>query len=283
MKAMYNISGISKQAVHNHFQRLPIKELRKQAVVESAAIIRKDHPRMGCRKMYWKLEPDFIGRDQYEHVLLEEGFRIKRIRNYMKTTHRQTLYPYPNLIEGLTIDNINRVIQSDITYFQILDQWCYLVFIEDVYSRRITGYNAGEYLFAEANVKALQMSLALRGIDQYPDLIHHSDKGSQYIYDIYVKHLKQHNIKISMCDSPYENAYTERINGIIKNEYLIPKNITSFRQLEKELARTIRLYNEERPHWSLPKKLAPTNFEKYILTLEPENRPKLTIYKKIDI
>jgi transposase InsO family protein len=187
------------------------------------------------------------------------------------------------LIEGLTIDNINRVIQSDITYFQILDQWCYLVFIEDVYSRRITGYNAGEYLFAEANVKALQMSLALRGIDQYPDLIHHSDKGSQYIYDIYVKHLKQHNIKISMCDSPYENAYTERINGIIKNEYLIPKNITSFRQLEKELARTIRLYNEERPHWSLPKKLAPTNFEKYILTLEPENRPKLTIYKKIDI
>ena len=280
MKAIYQIAGLSKQAVHNHFQRLPVKELRKQAVVETAEIIRKDHPRMGCRKMYWKLEPDFIGRDRYEQLLLEEGFRIKRVRNYMKTTSRQTLYPYPNLIEGLTIDNINRVTQTDITYYQLPDQWCYLVFIKDVYSRRIIGYNADESLLAEANMRALEMALNLRGIDKYPDLIHHSDKGSQFIYLPYVKLLKAHNIKMSMCDSPYENAYAERINGTIKNEYLIPKNISSFSQLKKELERSVRLYNEERPHWNLPKKLAPANFEKYILTLEPQNRPKLIIYKK---
>ena len=89
-------------------------------------------------------------------------------------------------------------------------------------------YNVSETLLAEANVKALNRAFNLGGINQYPDFIHHSVKGIQYIYDVYVKSLKQYNIKISMCDSHYENAFAERINGTIKNEYLIPKKHHQF-------------------------------------------------------
>ena len=84
------------------------------------------------------------------------------------------------------------------------------------------------------------------------NLIHHSDRGVQYCCGEYVKLLQDHNIKISMTENgdPLENAIAERINGIIKEEYLEHYVITNIIEAEKALAKAVSYYNQQRPHMS---------------------------------
>jgi putative transposase len=225
-------------------------------------------------------EPGF-GRDKLEAVLLSGGFRIVYPPNYTKTTHSVRWSRFKNRIEGLTIRAINRVVQTDITYLWVKDRFYYLVFIIDVYSRLIVGYHASCGLEAEANVKALQMMIALRGKENIKGLIHHSDKGSQYNSLIYLEFLANHNIRVSMCKEAWENAYGERINRTIKDEYLKHRTIDNLRTLRIEMDRAVRLYNEDRPHWSLSHQLSPAAYEKYVEKLSKRKRPKMKIYKPL--
>ena len=83
-------------------------------------------------------------------------------------------------------------------------------------------------------------------------LIHHSDRGSQYCCADYVKLLEYYGIKISMTENgdPYENAIAERINGILKGEFLLYKTFTSFTEAEQTVKNAIEKYNHIRPHAS---------------------------------
>jgi len=148
----------------------------------------------------------------------------------------------------------------------------------DVYSRRIIGYSVADNMRAEQNIKALQMALELRGIDHYNNkLIHHSDKGGQYISNDYTDLLSDFGIQISMCDIVYENAHIERVNGIIKNQYLYRWKINSYMQLSKKLEDAIWAYNFEKPHSKLGK-LSPVEFEESLKELAFEKREELIIY-----
>ena len=117
------------------------------------------------------------------------------------------------------------------------------------------GYHVAETLEAVESVQALKM--ALSGLFMEPDghfqLIHHSDRGVQYCSFEYVKLLKDNNIQISMTENgdPLENALAERLNGILKDEYLNDSPVTSMKEARKVLARIIGLYNEDRPHMSI--------------------------------
>src|SRR4051812_6754298 len=95
--------------------------------------------------------------------------------------------------------------------------------------------NSKRKLEAEANIKALNMMIQLRGKENIKGLIHHSDRGSQYNCQEYLNALKNHGIKVSMCIEAWENAYTERINRTIKHEYLRHREIDSLKTLSKEL------------------------------------------------
>ena len=102
-------------------------------------------------------------------------------------------------------------------------------------------------------IEALKM--ALRGMNpQYKEMpvIHHSDRGSQYCSLDYVKLMKKHSMEISMTEggNPRENSVAERVNGIIKNEYLYPLQV-SISGLHMRVHRAIHAYNAERPHLSL--------------------------------
>ncbi len=146
-------------------------------------------------------------------------------------------------------------------------------------SRFITGYHASCGLEAEANTQALRMMIGLRGKENIKGLIHHSDRGSQYHCKQYLGILKEHGIKISMCNEAWQNAYTERINRTIKHEYLRHRNIDCLQTLRKEMNRAIKLYNNKRPHWSLLKQMTPAGFEEYVNNLSKTKRPKMMIYK----
>jgi putative transposase len=121
------------------------------------------------------------------------------------------------------------------------------------------------------------MALALRGLSHYHDgLIHHSDRGSQYVSDVYTDMLHDHGIQISMCNEVYENTHIERLNSTIKNQYLNRRNITTEQQLKKEVETTMATYNSKRPHKSLG--MTPEAFEAHIEKTPLKDREKMEIY-----
>ena len=251
---------------------------KKQEFIEKAESLRGKHPEMGCRKMALKLKGQGFGRDKIEAFLLRSGFRIIYPSNYMKTTQSVRTHRFGNLIKGLEIKEINKVVQTDITYFWMNGHFGYLVFIIDVYSRLIVGYHASRQLESVANIKALEMMIKLRERKNLKGLIHHSDRGSQYHSKEYLKTLTDHGIKISMCNKAWENAYTERINRTIKNEYLRHRKIDSLAKLRKNMDIDVKAYNTDRPHWSLPQQMAPAAFEQYVTKLQKSKRPLVRIY-----
>lgn len=249
------------------------KEVLYLRMMEQA---REIHPGMGLRTMYEMLAPEGIGRDGFIALGLQEGFRLKSIEKQTRTTYSVKSSRYKNLLGGVEFTDINELWSSDITYFFCLEQFFYIVFIMDVYSRRIIGYSIADNMRAENNVAALKMALATRAIADYSlSLIHHSDKGTQYASDSYTQLLEKYKIRISMCNEVYENTHIERVNDTIKNQYLKRMEINNGKELEKKLDEVIKTYNEKRPHQSL-NKIPPVMYENRLK--ETENRKKMIIY-----
>ena len=96
---------------------VPEKQTKSELVLE-ADELREDHPGCGVEKMYHTLKPDFIGRDRFVELMMELGYRLKRKKNYRRTTIASKIY-YPNLIKGMAVDRPSMVWQSDITYIPI--------------------------------------------------------------------------------------------------------------------------------------------------------------------
>jgi putative transposase len=281
MKDLYEYVGITKQAVHKARIRGYQREVHALEFFKKADKIRKHHPGKGCRKIARDLVCKGWGRDKVEDLLMTNGYRVCYPRRFARTTdHRKEFY-YPNLIEGLEVNNINQVIQTDITYYRVKEKFFYIVFLIDVYSRRIVGYSLSKSLHAEANIKALKQVLELRTNDDLNGLIHHSDRGSQFVHAGYRKCLAENRITPSMCKNGWENAYTERINRTIKEEYLDYWNIKDYAHLARMLKKAVYNYNHKRGHDSL-KNITPVAFEKIVKNLDESNRSKMKIYKYID-
>lgn len=278
MNAVLKFCGISRQA---HFQALQrsLKEAQKADLyVRMMEQAREIHPGMGLRTMYEMLGPKGMGRDAFIALGLEQGFRLKNIEKQTRTTYSIKSNRYSNLLGEMEFTDINQLWSSDITYFFCLEQFFYIVFIMDVYSRRIIGYSIADNMRAENNLSALEMAVKTRGIAKYQyNLIHHSDKGTQYASDNYTEMLGAYEIRISMCNEVYENTHIERVNDTIKNQYLKRMEIRTKEELKKKLGEAIKAYNETRPHQSL-KMMSPIEYEKHLLTIEKEKRHKMKIY-----
>jgi putative transposase len=281
MKEIYAMVGTSRQNVSQCLQRVRAKTTAADMVVSVAKDIRKKQPKLGCRKIYLKAFQHLpLGRDQCEQILLSSGFRIQFPPNFKRTTYSIGKLYYPNRIEGLTLQGTNQVWQSDITYFQVGDRFYYLIFIVDVYSRRIVGWSVDYSLWAQANLRALTKAIRLRGDGSLKKLIHHSDRGAQYIDKEYIACLNHHQITPSMCQFAWQNAYCERVNGVIKNEYLRCWKISDLTELKTAVAKAVHLYNHERPHGQLPSKLAPAVFEKQLNDGLFRIKPTMKLYSK---
>lgn len=261
LNTLYRVIGISKQAVHQRMDR----QLREQAYEHQLLFLvyqlREDHPTMGCRDIYYKIRPHFIGRDRFELFCREHGLMSERPVNYRKTTDSNGVIRFENLVHNLVLDRINQVWVSDITYFEVDNQFYYLTFITDAFSRRILGYSASERLFTEhTTLPALNMAVKLRKGYCLTGIIFHSDGGGQYYDQDFLMVTKGLQLVNSMCAYPWENGHAERINGVIKNNYLKHRSINSFAELQKEVDRSVLLYNQEKPHIAL-KRLSPVQFE----------------------
>jgi len=275
MNSVYQISGVSKQAAHKHNKRQNHNELRLNELITQVDEVRRIHSGCGLEKLYDTLRPTWLGRDKFIAEFMGLGYRVTKARNYKRTTI-PTVKHYPNLIEGLLVMDKNRVWQTDITYYQVGDRFFYLTFIVDIYTKVIRGYRVSDHMRAEANLAALKA--ALKEAKGVTGVIHHSDRGSQFVDNEYCALLKDHDFHLSMGLIAQENAYAERINGIIKNEYLKAKSIHSLKELRKSVQIAVEHYNNKRIHRHLPGKQSPREFEKQLLHLSTQNRPKVIVY-----
>jgi transposase InsO family protein len=277
MNQLYQSAGISKQAVSQQAKRQVGFDCRVAELIEQGEILREEHPGCGVEKMYHTLKPDFLGRDRFIELFMEAGFRIKRSKNYRRTTYAAKA-DYPNLIKGVAVAAPSVIWQSDITYCLAGEQFYYAVFIIDVYTKKIVGYQVSDHMRAEANVKALEMALK----NNKPPDIHHSDRGSQYSSLEYIRLLKSHNCSISMAQSAQDNAYAERINRTIKEEYLAYWPILTLQELKRSIDKAILNYNNKRKHKNITM-MTPVDFENsWYKNLLPV-KPIITIFNENSI
>ena len=276
LNSLYEVAGITKQGVWDHFRREKAELEMIERVIGRVDKRRKEHPGEGLEKLYDQLNPQGLGRDKFCRIFGQLGYGIRRRTNPIRTTipaHKV----FENLIEGRLVNGPNQVWQSDITYIKVGDRFYYLTFIIDVYTRRIVGYAVSDSLRAEANIKALKMAFATVSSDELSGCVHHSDRGSQYTDRRYLKMLRGKDMLISMGGRAQDNAFAERINGVIKNEYLIPWSLSSFRQLQYYSKKAVTDYNTKRHHGSLGK-CSPADYETAWRKL-PEDKRRVEIIR----
>lgn len=258
MNQLYGVIGITKQAFHKRLDRYLQFMDETQQLVRLIVDIRKEHPELGARELYFTLRPRFMGRDKFEAFCFENGFRVGRKRSFTRTTNSLGVTRFENLLIGSELTTVNQVWVSDITYYEIEGQFYYLTFIMDLYSRYIAGYSVSRDLTTEnTTLPALRKALNSRKID--PGLILHSDGGGQYYSKRFKDLTARYEIRNSMGKTVYENPNAERINGTIKNSYLRYFGPQDFRELERQVDRAVRNYNV-RPHRSL-NRMSPKEFE----------------------
>jgi transposase InsO family protein len=226
--------------------------------------------------MYHILKPKYLGRDKFCEIFMDLGYRVRTLKNYVRTTIPSHIN-YPNLIQGMELIRPYQVVQSDITYFHMNGEHYYIVFIIDVYTRELLGYEVGDNMRAESNLRALKMALKQIGKENKIQ-IHHSDRGGQYGSNIYTKKLQDNTVEISMGLTAYDNAYAERVNGTIKNEYLKRWKITTLKELKIALRKAATNYNEKRKHQAFNNIFSPTEFRENLLNLSAQERPRMIIY-----
>ena len=206
------------------------------------------------------------GRDRLFAILRQEGLLIKQKRARRPSTTDPSGWRtnYPDLREGLRAGGAaalqpERLWVADITYLRLAastqnpqGSFCYAHLITDAYSRKIVGAFVSPSMHADHTLKALTRALDAR---QYPDreLVHHSDRGSQYRADIYTITLAAAGVRVSMTQAgcPYDNALAESVNGQLKGEYGLDGEFADLVAVEYALGEAIDKYNNYRPHGSL--------------------------------
>lgn len=275
------MSGNNRQYYYRNKKVRESKRVLANHVLERVIAIRSRMPRIGTRKLHYMLScqgVDYdIGRDKLFKIMRANNLDIKPRRAYHVTTNSHHRFrKHKNLVDKLNIIRPEQVWVSDITYIGTRGSHCYLALITDAYSKKIVGYDLSDSLSAQGAIRALKTALKNR---MYQDkaLIHHSDREIQYCCDDYQKLLKKYNIKVSMTESynPYANAVAERVNGILKNEFLLEEYKVDKKSMELIVGQSIRYYNQFRPHMSCSL-LTP-------IQMHSEEKISVKTYKKISV
>jgi len=273
MNALFRVLGMSRQSFHQRLHRKLDLQKESNLLLPQISEIRESHPRMSSRIMYGMIRPPHLGRDRFEAFCFRNGFKVRVKRSFHRTTNSLGVTRFDNLLGAGQVTGVNQVWASDITYYRIGEKFYYLTFILDLYSRFIVGHSTSRTLLTEdTTIPALKMALKARDTSQ--GLIIHSDGGGQYYSKEWLALTKKGKLRNSMCEIVYENACAERLNGTIKNDYLLPYGPESFDELVSLSSKAILNYNFKRPHQSI-KKLSPAQFEESLKVLDVDNSREL--------
>ena len=269
---MYQVLQTNAGNLKRHELREAELAVRLEACEAELVAYRAGHPGGGLRKVYelWRrLEKDFIqglSRDRFMSWMKAKGLVVKPFRTFPRTT-KSGPRRLANLVSDTLVSYPHQVWVSDTTYYRMnskVDN--YITFVLDVYTRLIVGYAVSKSLHSTANIAALKMAIQSVGerclSGQEVGLIFHSDGGSQYLATTFRETLRGINGCSSMGFIAQDNAYAERVNGTIKQEFLChwPQTRRSFTGLKRAVKQAVETYNEVRPHDNLPDKQRPSEF-----------------------
>jgi transposase InsO family protein len=270
--------GCSRQAYYRRLKKENQMQFKSKSVVALVQEVRHILPRVGTRKLYHMLYKPLqelgVGRDALFAIMKANHLDIKPKRQYRTTTNSHHRFrKHKNLIKDLEITQPEQVWVSDITYIGCRTQPMYLSLITDAYSKKIVGYNVSESLAVDSSIRALKMAIKDRCYKHH-DLIHHSDRGLQYCSSDYQFVLNKYHIRPSMTESydPYSNAVAERINGILKDEFMIEQVNLDKSMMQLYIKDCVKRYNMVRPHYSCDL-LTPDE-------MHMQNNIKMKTYKK---
>ena len=248
--------GVNRQVYYRRLQTVKRRKSRAVKVIELVESIRIQMPKIGTRKLYFMLEEELkqlqVGRDMLFRILKANHMLINPRRRYHVTTNSHHRFKkHKNLIENVVPEKPEQIWVSDITYVGNRQNPMYLALVTDAYSKQIMGHDLSNSLDVSGTLRALKMAVKKR---KYKNNIitHHSDRGLQYCSNEYQDLLKRSKINCSMTESydPYANAVAERVNGILKGEFIGYKKQWSLQTMGELIKNSIEIYNEQRPHFS---------------------------------
>ncbi len=195
-------------------------------VVDIERVWRANLQVYGADKVWRQLhrEGQFVARCTVERLMRRQGMRGVVRGKVVRTTIGDAKAPCP-------LDRVNRLFKaqrpnqlwvSDFTYVSTWQGWLYVAFITDVYARRIVGWKVSTSMHTDFVLDALEQALYARQPERDASLVHHSDRGSQYVSIRYSERLAEAGIEPSVGSKgdSYDNALAETINGLYKAELI---------------------------------------------------------------
>ena len=243
--------------------------------------VRVEFPRAGYRFLVHLLKKNgvHVGERRLRRILTKFELQIRPRKRFVNTTDsKHSFTVYPNLLEELTLTAPNQVWASDITYIRIENGFVYLAVILDLFSRKVIGFAISKKIDRHLAISALQMAVRRRNPPK--GVIHHSDRGSQYLCHEYIEFLEKNGFFISCSrkGNPYDNAWVESFMKTLKDNEIYMWDYKTYLDVIEKLPHFIEeVYNKKRPHSSLGY-FSPEEFEKRIkLEYEDNNGPKFTL------
>ncbi len=269
--------GVDRQVYYRRKQSVKRRKSRAVKVIELVEAIRLQMPKIGVRKLYFLLQKELnslkVGRDMLFRIMKANHMLVIPKRRYHITTNSHHRFrKHKNLIENVVPEKPEQIWVSDITYVGNRQNPMYLALVTDAYSKQIMGYDLSNSLDTSGSLRALKMANINR-VYKKNVVIHHSDRGLQYCSNEYQNLLKKTKIICSMTESydPYANAIAERVNGILKAEFIGYSNNTDLKTMGKLVKDSVDIYNTYRPHFSC--------FYKTPKQMHKQNKVKIKTYK----
>jgi putative transposase len=269
--------GVNRQVYYRRIRAVKRRKTRAVQVIELVESIRLQMPKLGARKLYFLLEDELkqlkVGRDMLFRILKANHMLIQPKRRYHITTNSHHRFrKHKNLVENVVPEKPEQIWVSDITYVGNRQNPMYLALVTDAYSKQIMGHDLSNSLDVSGSLRALKMAVKKRKY-KHNIVTHHSDRGLQYCSNEYQDLLKRSKMYCSMTESydPYANAVAERVNGILKEEFIGYKNKHSLETMDALVKNSINIYNEKRPHFSC--------FYKTPKQMHLQNEIKIKTYK----
>ena len=232
----------------------------------------------GAQKVWKQLNREgvTIARCTVERLMKRLGLQGVRRGKVVRTTLSDMKAPCP-------LDRVNRVFKadrpnqlwvSDFTYVSTWQGWLYVAFVIDVYARRIVGWRVSSSMHTDFVLDALEQALYARQPARDGELIHHSDRGSQYVSIRYSERLAEAGIEPSVGSKgdSYDNALAETINGLYKAEVIHRRSWPTRESVELATLQWVAWFNHHRllgPIGYIPPAEAEANYYRQLASQTP--------------
>ncbi|WP_254660230.1 MULTISPECIES: IS3 family transposase [Lysinibacillus] len=265
---MCEVLGVSRSGYYEWLNRPKSnqKERKEKLTSQIKRVYMDSRRNYGSLKITKQLNSEGVSVSQktVSRIMKEEGIRSKTVKKYKATTNSKHNLPvYPNLLDQqFKVERPGQAWVADITYIWTSEGWLYLATIMELFSRRIIGWAMDERMTKELVILALKR--AIRTQTPTPELIHHSDRGSQYASKEYQQVLRTNKMITSMSrkGNCYDNACIESFHSVIKRELVFHEKYKTRDQAKKSIIEYIvSFYNYKRIH-SFTNYMSPIAYEK---------------------